>query len=49
MIGKGTLDTHLVVPDAAKSVEFYTGLFGMEQLDFKDGTLVVLTKGFLFY
>ena len=43
MIGKGIFHTHLVVRDAAKSVEFYTGLFGMEQVDFKDGTLVILT------
>ena len=41
MIGKGLFHTHLVVYDVAKSLNFYTGLFGMEQnLDFKDGTLV---------
>ena len=43
MIGKGLFHTHLVVHDVAKSVKFYTGLFGMEQIDFKDGSLVFLT------
>jgi catechol 2,3-dioxygenase-like lactoylglutathione lyase family enzyme len=43
MIGKGLFHTHLVVRDGAKSMKFYTGLFGMEQVDFKDGTLVFLT------
>jgi catechol 2,3-dioxygenase-like lactoylglutathione lyase family enzyme len=43
MIGKGLFHTHLVVHDVAKSVKFYKGLFGMEQIDFKDGSLVFLT------
>ena len=43
MIGKGLFHTHLVVRDIDKSVRFYSGLFGMEQLQFKDGTLVALT------
>ena len=43
MIGKGLFHTHLVVRDITKSVRFYSGLFGMEQIDFKDGTLVFLT------
>src|SRR5262249_4796894 len=43
MIGKGLFHTHLVVRDAARSVKFYTGLFGMEQVDVKDGTLVFLS------
>jgi catechol 2,3-dioxygenase-like lactoylglutathione lyase family enzyme len=32
-----------VVSDLAKSLKFYTGLFGMQEIDFKDGTLVFLT------
>jgi len=43
VIGKGLFHTHLVVRDIAKSVRFYSGLFGMEQVDFRDGTLVFLT------
>ena len=43
MIGKGLFHTHLVVRDIDKSVRFYSGLFGMEQIEFKDGTLVFLT------
>jgi catechol-2,3-dioxygenase len=43
MIGKGIFHTHLVVSDLAKSLKFYTGLFGMQEMDFKDGTLVFLT------
>jgi catechol 2,3-dioxygenase-like lactoylglutathione lyase family enzyme len=43
MIGKGLFHTHLVVSDLAKSLQFYTGLFGMQEMDFKDGTLVFLT------
>src|SRR5262245_65492077 len=43
MIGKGLVHTHLVVSDLAKSLHFYTGLFGMQEMDFKDGTLVFLT------
>jgi catechol 2,3-dioxygenase-like lactoylglutathione lyase family enzyme len=43
MIGKGLFHTHPIVWDAAKSFKFYTGLFGMEQVDFKDGALVFLT------
>ena len=43
MIGKGLFHTHLVVRDLAKSLHFYTGLFGMQEMDFKDGTLVFLT------
>jgi catechol 2,3-dioxygenase-like lactoylglutathione lyase family enzyme len=31
------------VSDLAKSLHFYTGLFGMQEIDFKDGTLVFLT------
>jgi len=31
-----------VVRDIEKSVKFYTGLFGMEDIGFKDGTLVFL-------
>ena len=42
MIGKGIFHTHLVVRDIEKSVKFYTGLFGMEDIGFKDGTLVFL-------
>jgi catechol 2,3-dioxygenase-like lactoylglutathione lyase family enzyme len=43
MIGKGIFHTHLVVRDIEKSLRFYTGLFGMERMDLKDGTLVFLT------
>ena len=43
MIEKGIFHTHLVVKDIAKSVRFYTGLFGMRDTGFKDGTLVFLT------
>src|SRR5215510_260966 len=43
MIGKGLFHTHLVVSDLAKSLKFYTGLFGMQEVDFKDGTLAFLT------
>ena len=43
MIGKGIFHTHLVVRDLEKSLRFYSGLFGMERIDFKDGTLVFLT------
>ena len=43
MIEKGIFHTHLVVKDIAKSVRFYTGLFGMHDTGFKDGTLVFLT------
>jgi len=43
MIGKGIFHTHLVVSDLAKSLKFYTVLFGMQERDFKDGTLVFLT------
>jgi catechol 2,3-dioxygenase-like lactoylglutathione lyase family enzyme len=43
MIGKGLFHTHLVGSDLAKSLHFYTGLFGMQEMDFKDGTLVFLT------
>jgi catechol 2,3-dioxygenase-like lactoylglutathione lyase family enzyme len=32
-----------VVRDIEKSLKFYTGLFGMQRMDFKDGTLVFLT------
>jgi catechol 2,3-dioxygenase-like lactoylglutathione lyase family enzyme len=42
VIGKGIFHTHLVVRDIEKSVKFYTGLFGMEDIGFKDGTLVFL-------
>jgi catechol 2,3-dioxygenase-like lactoylglutathione lyase family enzyme len=40
MIGKGLFHTHLVVRDIVKSLKFYSGLFGMQQIDFKDGCLV---------
>jgi catechol 2,3-dioxygenase-like lactoylglutathione lyase family enzyme len=40
MIGKGLFHTHLVVGDMDKSLRFYSGLFGMERIDFTDGTLV---------
>src|SRR5260370_16982512 len=43
VIGKGLFHTHLVVSDLQKSLKFYTGLFGMEKIDFQDGTLVFLT------
>lgn len=43
MIGKGIFHTHLVVRDIEKSLRFYTGLFGMQRMDFKDGSLVFLT------
>jgi len=43
MIGKGLFHTHLVVGDLEKSLKFYTGLFGMQKIDFEDGTLVFLT------
>jgi len=43
MIGKGLFHTHLVVKDLQKSLKFYTGLFGMQKIDFEDGTLVFLT------
>jgi catechol 2,3-dioxygenase-like lactoylglutathione lyase family enzyme len=32
MVGKGIFHTHLVVSDLQKSLRFYTGLFGMEQI-----------------
>lgn len=43
MVGKGIFHTNIVVRDVAKSLKFYTGLFGMERIDFKDGDLVFLT------
>jgi catechol 2,3-dioxygenase-like lactoylglutathione lyase family enzyme len=43
MIGKGIFHTHLVVRDIEKSLRFYIGLFGMQRVGFKDGTLVFLT------
>ncbi len=43
MVGKGLFHTHLVVRELEKSLRFYTGLFGMEQIEFRDGTLVFLT------
>jgi catechol 2,3-dioxygenase-like lactoylglutathione lyase family enzyme len=43
MIGKGIFHTHLVVSDLAKSLKFYTGLFGMQEMDFRDGVLAFLT------
>jgi len=43
MIGKGLFHTHLVVSNLEKSLKFYTGLFGMQKIDFEDGTLVFLT------
>jgi catechol 2,3-dioxygenase-like lactoylglutathione lyase family enzyme len=43
VIGKGLFHTHLVVSNLQKSLKFYTGLFGMEKIDFQDGTLVFLT------
>lgn len=43
MIGKGLFHTHLVVRDLERSLRFYTGLFGMQTIDFNDGTLVFLT------
>ncbi len=42
MIGQGLFHTHLVVSDHAKSLQFCTGLFGMQEIDFKDGTWVFL-------
>ena len=33
----------LQVDDLEEAVAFYTGLFGMQEIDFKDGTLVFLT------
>lgn len=43
MVGKGIFHTNIVVRDVAKSLKFYTGLFDMERIDFKDGDLVFLT------
>jgi catechol 2,3-dioxygenase-like lactoylglutathione lyase family enzyme len=43
MIGKGIFHTNIVVRDLAKSLKFYTGLFGMEDTGFKDGDYVFLT------
>ena len=43
MIGKGLFHTHLVVSNLEKSLKFYTGLFGMQKINFEDGTLVFLT------
>jgi catechol 2,3-dioxygenase-like lactoylglutathione lyase family enzyme len=43
MIGKGLFHTHLVVRDIANFLKFYSALLGMEQIDFKDGTLIFLT------
>jgi len=43
VVGKGRYHTHLAVRDMGKSVGFYSGLFGMEQIDFNDGTRVFLT------
>ena len=43
MIGKGIFHTNIVVRDLEKSLKFYTGLFGMEKSDFKDGDLVFLS------
>ncbi len=42
MIGKGIFHTNIVVRDLEKSLRFYTGVFGMEKSDFKDGELVFL-------
>jgi catechol 2,3-dioxygenase-like lactoylglutathione lyase family enzyme len=43
MIGKGIFHTNIVVRDLERSLRFYTGLFGMEQMAFQDGDLVFLT------
>jgi catechol 2,3-dioxygenase-like lactoylglutathione lyase family enzyme len=43
MIGKGIFHANIVVRDLEKSLRFYSGLFGMERMDFKDGDLVFLT------
>jgi len=43
VIGKGIFHTNIVVRDLEKSLKFYTGLFGMEKSDFKDGDLVFLS------
>jgi hypothetical protein len=43
MIGKGIFHTNIVVRDLTKSLEFYAGLLGMEQTDFRDGDLIFLT------
>src|SRR6516225_5262494 len=43
MIGKGLFHTHLVVSNLEKSLKFYTGMFGMQKINFEDGTLVFLT------
>jgi catechol 2,3-dioxygenase-like lactoylglutathione lyase family enzyme len=43
MIGKGIFHANIVVCDLERSLRFYTGLFGMEKIDFKDGDLVFLT------
>ena len=37
MIGKGIYHTHLVVSDLAKSLKFYTGLFGMQEMTLRTG------------
>ncbi len=43
MIGKGIFHTNIVVRDLGRSLRFYTGLFGMQEIGFKDGDLVFLT------
>ena len=35
MIGKGLFHTHLVVSNLEKSLKFYTGLFGMQKINFE--------------
>lgn len=44
MIGKGIFSHNIVVRDLGRSLRFYTGgLFGMQEIGFKDGDLVFLT------
>jgi catechol 2,3-dioxygenase-like lactoylglutathione lyase family enzyme len=40
---KGIFHTHLVVKDLERSLRFYSGLFGMKDIGFKDGDLVFLS------
>jgi len=40
---KGIFHTHLVVKDIQRSLQFYCGLFGMQDTGFQDGDLVFLT------
>src|SRR6266702_4344176 len=39
---KGIFHTHLVVKDLERSLRFYSGLFGMQDIGYEDGDLVFL-------